>query len=72
SPLMITLFAMWILKERLGWLKGAGLAMALIGAIFLLKGKESYGGDNILLGDSLIILSTLAYSGYFIIAKPLF
>lgn len=71
SPLMITLFASWVLREKLTLLKGTGLFLALGGAFFLLRGKESYGGDNLVLGDSLIILSTLAYTTYFIIAKPL-
>lgn len=71
SPLLITLFAAWVLRERLTVLKGLGMMLALGGAVFLLNGKGTRGGDNFLLGDSLIIMSSIAYTIYFILAKPL-
>lgn len=70
SPILITVFAAFILKERITYLKITGLSVACVGAIFLLTGKESHTADNYLLGDLLIIGSSLAYSLYFILIKP--
>lgn len=72
SPILITFIAAWVLKERLGYFKIAGLIMGIIGATILITTRESTGnGDNILLGDLLIILSAVAYTFYFILVKPL-
>lgn len=72
SPILITFIAAWVLKERLGYFKIAGLIMGIVGATILISTRESTGkGENILLGDLLIILSTVAYTFYFILVKPL-
>ncbi len=71
SPILITLAASWMLKERVTRLKVLGLILALSGAMLLLSGKETGTEDNYVLGDSLIIASTVAYSYYFILVKPL-
>jgi drug/metabolite transporter (DMT)-like permease len=72
TPILITFIAAWILKERLNNFKIAGLVMGISGAVILIANRESSGtGDNILLGDLLIILSAFAYTFYFILVKPL-
>jgi drug/metabolite transporter (DMT)-like permease len=72
TPILITFIAAWILKERLNNFKIAGLVMGISGAVILIANRESSGtGDNILLGDLLIILSAFAYTIYFILVKPL-
>lgn len=72
SPILITIFASIVLKEKLTSLKIIGLLLALGGALLLLSGKEpSHPGDNYLLGNLLVIASAVAYAYYFIIVKPL-
>lgn len=71
SPVLITVSASWLLKERLSIFKIVGLFLALCGAFLLLRGKETISGDDYLLGDSLIIGSSIAYTAYFILVKPL-
>lgn len=71
SPVLITVSATLFLKEKFTYLKGLGLLLAFLGTILLLQGKESFAGDNFLLGDSLIIGSAIAYTAYFIMVKPL-
>lgn len=71
SPILITVFASVILREKLTILKSAGLILACAGSVLLLSGKETKDGDNYLLGDLLIIASAAAYSVYFILVKPL-
>ena len=70
TPLLITLFAFWILKEKLNASKLAGLALGIGGAVLLIISR-SQGGSASLLGDILIIANAIAYTLYFILVKPL-
>jgi len=72
TPILIVFIAAWLLKERLGFLKIAGLALGILGALVLVLAKDSSGnGDNVLLGDLFIIINAISYTIYFIIVKPL-
>ena len=70
TPLLITLFAFWILKEKLNASKLAGLALGIGGAVLLIISR-SQGGSASLAGDILIIANAIAYTLYFILVKPL-
>lgn len=72
TPILITIFAARILREKLTIAKAAGLIMGASGAILLISSREPVApGDNIILGDSLVLFSSLAYTFYFILVKPL-
>jgi drug/metabolite transporter (DMT)-like permease len=70
TPLLITIFAFWILKEKITILKSIGLVLGIGGAVLLILSKEKSGTSS-LTGDTLIILNAIAYTLYFILAKPL-
>jgi drug/metabolite transporter (DMT)-like permease len=70
TPLLITLLAFWILKEKITWAKAAGLALGIGGAVLLIMSKEKSGTSSVT-GDTLIILNAIAYTFYFILVKPL-
>lgn len=70
TPLLITLLAFWILKEKITWAKAAGLALGIGGAVLLIMSKEKSGTSSIS-GDTLIILNAIAYTFFFILVKPL-
>lgn len=70
TPLLITLLAFWILKEKITWAKAAGLALGIGGAILLIMSKEKSGTSSIS-GDTLIVLNAIAYTFFFILVKPL-
>ena len=72
TPILIVFIAAWILKERLGLVKIAGLALGIGGAAVLVLGKENSGeGNDILWGDILIIINAVSYTFYFVLVKPL-
>lgn len=72
TPLVVTLFAVWVLKESFTLLKAIGLMLGIGGSVFLIMQKESgEHASNYLLGDILIIINAISYSIYFIIVKPL-
>lgn len=70
TPLLITIFAFWILKEKITVLKAAGLALGIGGAILLILSKDSKGAAS-LDGDILIVMNAISYTLYFILVKPL-
>ncbi len=70
TPLLITFFAFWILKEKITIQKSLGLALGVSGAVLLILSKEKNGTAS-LAGDLFIVLNAMAYTVYFIIVKPL-
>ncbi len=70
TPLLITLFAFWILKEKITIAKVAGISLGIAGALLLIMSKEKNGTAS-LHGDLLIIINAIAYTLYFILVKPL-
>ena len=72
TPIMITIIAAQILKEKLTVAKLIGLLLGVSGAVLLISARETSGpGENVILGDVLVILSSMAYTFYFILVKPL-
>lgn len=72
TPILIVLFAGWVLKEKTGWQKIAGLLLGVAGAAVLILAKTNAGNKtNIITGDLLIIINAISYTIYFIIVKPL-
>ena len=72
TPIIVTLFALWILKELFSIFKAFGLALGIGGAVFLILQREgSQNASDYLLGDVLIVLNAVFYSIYFILVKPL-
>jgi drug/metabolite transporter (DMT)-like permease len=72
TPILVTVFALWVLKEHFTIYKAAGLALGIGGAALLVLQKQNNGGSNeYLTGDILIIINATSYSAYFILVKPL-
>lgn len=72
TPILIVLFAGWLLKEKMGWQKIAGLLLGVAGAAVLILAKPNAGNKtNVITGDLLIIINAVSYTVYFIIVKPL-
>jgi drug/metabolite transporter (DMT)-like permease len=72
SPILITLLAFWVLKERITIINITGLALGIIGSVLLIKGRQSASQPvDYLVGDLLILLNGISYAIYFILVKPL-
>ena len=72
TPLLISIFAFWVLKEKFTLAKAIGLALGVGGAGLLILSKEqSASASDYLLGDLLIVINAISYTIYFIIVKPL-
>jgi drug/metabolite transporter (DMT)-like permease len=72
TPILVTIFALWVLKEHFNFYKAIGLALGIGGAALLVLQKEKGSADsNYILGDVLIIINAVSYAVYFILVKPL-
>jgi drug/metabolite transporter (DMT)-like permease len=73
SPIFITAAAGWLLKEKFSWQKGLGLALGIGGAATIITARSTSAnpGENMLVGDILIIINAISYSLYFVFVKPL-
>lgn len=71
TPLLISVFAVWILKEALTFFKVLGLVLGVGGSVLLILQKESSNAPDYLWGDFLIIINAISYTVYFILVKPL-
>jgi len=72
TPLLISIFAFWVLNEKFTIAKAIGIALGIGGAALLILSKEqSASATNYLLGDVLIVINAISYTIYFIIVKPL-
>jgi len=72
NPIMVLVFAAWILKERIGTSRLGGIVLGATGALMLilLGNPLSFKGGN-LTGDMFIVVNTAAWSLYLVISKPL-
>jgi drug/metabolite transporter (DMT)-like permease len=63
APVFVALFSAWLLKEPIARRKWLGVAVAIIG-IAVLAGLETRMNERMLLGDSLALVSAIAFGLY--------
>jgi drug/metabolite transporter (DMT)-like permease len=72
TPILITIIAALVIKEKITAYKIVGLLMGVSGAVLLILSRQNSGlATNVFLGDGLIIINAISYSCYFILVKPL-
>lgn len=72
TPILIVFIAAWVLKEKISLLKLTGLALGVAGAVVLIMARDNSGqGNDILLGDILVLINAVSYTVFFILVKPL-
>jgi drug/metabolite transporter (DMT)-like permease len=72
TPIFITLIAAWLLREGFTWTKFLGLVLGIGGAAMLILLKDSsHTGNNILLGDIMVLVNAVSYAFYLVLVRPL-
>jgi drug/metabolite transporter (DMT)-like permease len=72
TPIFITIIAAWLLREGFTWIKFMGLVLGIGGAAMLILLKDtSHTGNNILLGDIMVLINAVSYSFYLVLVRPL-
>ena len=72
TPILVSLFAVYALHEKLTVNKIIGLILGVSGAVILvLLGGKDKVATNALLGDVFVLMNATSYAIYLVIAKPL-
>jgi len=72
NPILVLVFAAWILKEKIGSSRLGGIILGATGAILIiLFGNPLSLGGGHFTGNMFIIANTAAWSLYLVISKPL-
>jgi len=72
TPIMVLVFAYFLIKEKLGWAKILGIALGATGAALIVLSNTSVAAnDGNLLGDLFIVINASSYALYLVIIKPL-
>lgn len=72
NPIMVFIFTLFILKERITILKTSGLALAILGAgmILSLRGNFEVGSETIA-GDLMTLINSASWAIFIVMAKPI-
>ncbi|AMC11116.1 hypothetical protein Lupro_07575 [Lutibacter profundi] len=70
-PVMVLIFGVFILKEKLTSYKIAGIIIGGIGAVLLIAYGSKSGGTSSILGNIYIFLNAMSYALYLVLIKPL-
>jgi drug/metabolite transporter (DMT)-like permease len=70
TPLLISVLALWWLKERFTIQKALGLLLGIGGAMLLILSRDTSGIASVQ-GDLLILVNAISYAIYFSMVKPL-
>ena len=72
SPIVVILIEVLFLKEKAPLIRIAGIIAGVAGAVTLLLFKKpGTTGNNLLIGDILILINCIAWSVYMVMVKPL-
>ena len=73
TPIIVVILSAFLIKERIRWVKGLGIAIGLIGAVFLIVYGNEVRQDapNIALGNILFLVNSLFFGLYLILTKKL-
>ncbi len=70
-PVMVLIFSMILLKEKLTSAKLLGLLIGGVGAVLLITYGKASGGNSSVLGNTFIFLNATSYALYLVVVKPL-
>ena len=71
TPLFTMFLAYYYLKEKTNLFQSISLGLSVLGVIYILVMKGTSFETNQLLGTSLLLLSSLSFAGYSVLARPL-
>jgi len=73
TPILVFVFSLFILKEKLHWRSIIGIIIGLLGAYFLTTAgvQKSVNAQNIPLGNLLVFVNASGYALYLILAKKM-
>lgn len=72
NPIIVFIFTLFILKERITILKVSGLTLAIAGALMLLffKGNFDFGSET-MMGDLMTLVNSTSWAIFVVMVKPI-
>jgi len=71
TPIFISIFAVWLLKEKMNATRVTGLVCGISGAAILIVIKDQGNNTNDIVGDLFALMAAIAYAFYLVLARPL-
>lgn len=72
NPIVVFLFTLFILKEKITILKSSGLIMAILGAFLILRYRGNFEvGSDTILGDVMTLINSASWAIFIVMAKPI-
>jgi drug/metabolite transporter (DMT)-like permease len=72
NPIMVFVFTMIILKERITYLKFAGLGLAIMGAMLILRFRGNFEmGSDTVTGDLMTLVNSTSWGIFLVYVKPI-
>lgn len=72
TPILVSFFAVWVLKEKITFYQIVGLVLGVCGAALLIMQRVQHQvATDSFRGDILVLLNATSYSIYFVMVKPL-
>lgn len=72
NPIMVFIFTLFILKERITVIKLSGLSLAIVGAVMLLSLRGNFEiGSNTIAGDLMTLINSASWGIFIVMAKPI-
>ena len=72
NPIIVMIFTLIILKERITYLKVSGLSFAIVGAIMILRYKGNFEvGSDTIVGDVMTLINSVSWATFVVMVKPI-
>ena len=72
NPIMVFIFTLFILKERITILKTSGLVCAIVGAVLILRYRGNFEvGSNTIAGDLMTLINSASWAIFIVMVKPI-
>lgn len=72
NPIMVFIFTLFILKERITLPKLTGLAMAITGAVLILRYRGNFEvGSDTIAGDIMTLINSASWAIFIVMVKPI-
>jgi drug/metabolite transporter (DMT)-like permease len=71
NPIMVFVFTLFLLKERITILKVSGLLLAVTGAVLILRFRGNFElGSDTIAGDIMTLINSTSWAIFIVMAKP--
>jgi drug/metabolite transporter (DMT)-like permease len=72
NPIIVMIFTLILLKERITWIKVSGLTFALIGALMILSLRGNFElGSQTIAGDLMTLINSASWAAFVVLVKPI-